>query len=91
MARINKILMTAAAGLALAGCASSVLPPAWQGLASMDWFIGPAPGAAAAANPVPVRYCYDSLGRIECHHQPLAGEDGRLIGFAGPAPAGYQP
>ena len=37
---------------------------------------GPAPGLELA-----VRYCYRTLAEVDCHAQPLPGEDGRRVGF----------
>ena len=92
MLGIRQILPTAAAGLFLAGCAATpllgvVAPVVGKQLAEMDWFIGPAPEMRAE----PVRYCYGTLGQVECLNAPVAGEDSRLIGFAGPPPAGRLP
>lgn len=40
--------------------------------------------AACAAEPGPglaTRYCYRTLAEVDCHAQPLPGEDGRQVGF----------
>ncbi len=92
MVRTRQILLTAAAGLILAGCAATpllgvVAPVVGKQLADMDWFMGPAPEMRAE----PVRYCYGTLGQIECYGAPVPADNGRLVGFAGPAPAGRQP
>lgn len=46
--------------------------------------------AGCAAQPAVVQteplYCYATLGEEDCHAEPLPGEIGRLVGFAGPAP-----
>ena len=31
-------------------------------------------------------YCYETLGRGECFHQPVVGAEARLQGFVGPEP-----
>lgn len=94
MIRVHQILLTAAAGLVLAGCVmtplTSAVGPAMEKFANLEWFMGPAPGASAM-QPEPARYCYTTLGTTECHHTPLPDEPGRLVGFAGPPPAGHQP
>ncbi len=39
--------------------------------------------AACTAEPGPglARYCYRTLAEVDCHAQPLPGEDGRQVGF----------
>jgi hypothetical protein len=43
-----------------------------------------APKKAVAAEP---RYCYRTIGRVNCYAEPLEGQEAnRLIGYDGPAP-----
>jgi len=47
-------------------------------------------GQKAEATPPPApepRYCYKTLGKVNCYAQPLDGrEANRLVGFEGPPP-----
>ena len=46
----------------------------------------PAKQSAPAVQESP-RYCYRTLGKVNCYTQPLpAGEANRLVGYEGPAP-----
>lgn len=37
--------------------------------------------------PVEPRYCYKTLGKVNCYAQPLDGKEAnRLVGYEGPAP-----
>ncbi len=38
--------------------------------------------ACTASGPrLAARYCYRTLAEVDCHAQPLPGEDGRRVGF----------
>ncbi|UUX49429.1 hypothetical protein NUH88_18755 [Nisaea acidiphila] len=42
---------------------------------------------AEPPRPVEPRYCYKTLGKVNCYSQPLDGKEAnRLVGYEGPAP-----
>lgn len=53
-----------------------------------DLFATDKSAAKQPATPViEPRYCYRTLGKVNCYTQPLPGEEAnRLIGYQGPAP-----
>lgn len=73
-----------AAALLLTACANPFADdaPSFDEILSAGWLGGD-------DKPVPVVpvYCYSTIGAPDCHDTPLEGEDGRLSGFEGPAPA----
>lgn len=68
--------------LLLAGCAKGAEDPA-SGLFGTRQSAERKPAKA----PVEPRYCYRTLGAVNCYTQPLPGEEAnRLIGYQGPSP-----
>lgn len=37
--------------------------------------------SGCAQGPSEARYCYKTLARVDCHAQPLAGQEYRLVGI----------
>lgn len=80
---LRAVLVVACVGL-LAGCAEvgASMQSAVDGVTTA--FDSPKEQPAPAIEP---RYCYRTLGKVNCYPQPLpASEANRLVGYQGPAP-----
>ena len=64
----------------LAGCANpqKALGPSEAEALRAGWYEPSAPRVYAA------RYCYRTLAAVDCHAVPVAGAEGRLVGFHDP-------
>lgn len=73
--RASLIALLLPALLAVAGCART------EGeTLARDWI---KPDLQTARAPL---YCYSTIGRPDCHANPIAEEEGRLKGYYGPSP-----
>lgn len=80
------VLVVACVGL-LAGCAEvgASMQSAVDGVTTA---FDPAKEQPAPA--IEPRYCYRTLGKVNCYPQPLpASEANRLVGYQGPAPRAH--
>jgi len=76
------LLIALAAGLTLSGCKTDGImevfenPRPWPNerrVLARDWVV---PGRRAKEKPV---YCYRTLGAMECHSKPIAGQEHRRV------------
>ena len=64
----------------VAGCTAKVQD-------TVDRLFGDRSAKLALSSPEDPRYCYRTLGKVNCYSTPLPGrEANRLVGFDGPAP-----
>ena len=75
---MRRLLFSAVVMLPLAGCAEDIR-------AKIDEVFGKKEEPKVVA--VEPRYCYRTIGKVNCYAQPLEGnEANRLVGYDGPAP-----
>ncbi len=87
IARLRHGLFCAGLTFVMSACSNpwAEYAPTRETVLSSGW-LSSETTTAAATEPAPTVYCYQTIGVADCYDEPIEGGGNRLVGFDGPPP-----